>query len=226
GCAPGPPRRGRAAACPGCTPVARTARRSSVPPPRPRTAGAPRGSARRERRGAPPTRRSPERPTQGYTPRRDGSAWNGPGARSERGRHASSMRPRTCACRPTNPAGFDRPPPAGRFDTPVFPRARRWCEDGRTMRGLRRLAAVLAVGAAGSLEGGGAHADSKEIVQLDLKGVVDPFMADYVTGGIQSAIDGGDTAVLVTIDTPGGLDSSMRKITEAILNSPVPVITY
>ncbi|HXJ63957.1 MAG TPA: nodulation protein NfeD, partial [Actinomycetota bacterium] len=94
------------------------------------------------------------------------------------------------------------------------------------MRGLRRLGAMLAVAAAFSFAGGTAHASSSQILQLDLKGVVDPFTADYVAGGIQSAIDAHDQAVLLTIDTPGGLDSSMRKITEAILNSPVPVITY
>ena len=36
----------------------------------------------------------------------------------------------------------------------------------------------------------------------------------------------GAPAVLLTIDTPGGLDSSMREITEAILTSKVPVICY
>jgi membrane-bound serine protease (ClpP class) len=94
------------------------------------------------------------------------------------------------------------------------------------MRGLRRVGAVFAAAAALFLAGGMAHAGGKEILQLDLKGVVDPFTAGYVTSGIQSAIDDHDQAVLVTIDTPGGLDSSMRKITEAILNSPIPVITY
>jgi membrane-bound serine protease (ClpP class) len=88
------------------------------------------------------------------------------------------------------------------------------------------MGVLLAAAAAVLLGTGSAHADGKQILQLKLSGVVDPFMADYVTGGIQSAIDGGDQAVLLTIDTPGGLDSSMRKITQAILNSPVPVITY
>jgi membrane-bound serine protease (ClpP class) len=64
------------------------------------------------------------------------------------------------------------------------------------------------------------------VVQLDLGGVVDPFMANYVVDGIAKAEDEGAQAVLMTIDTPGGLDSSMRKITQAILNSPVPVIGF
>ncbi len=88
------------------------------------------------------------------------------------------------------------------------------------------MGAVLAAAAALSVVSGAAHAGGKEILQLELKGVVDPFTSGYVTSGIQSAVDDHDQAVLVTIDTPGGLDSSMRKITEAILNSPIPVITY
>jgi membrane-bound serine protease (ClpP class) len=94
------------------------------------------------------------------------------------------------------------------------------------MRGLRALGALFAVGAAISFAAGPASAAGNQVVSLRLDGVVDPFEADYVTSGIQTAADEGAVAVLLTIDTPGGLDSSMRKITQAILNSPVPVITY
>jgi membrane-bound serine protease (ClpP class) len=59
-----------------------------------------------------------------------------------------------------------------------------------------------------------------------LHGVVDPFTASYVKDGIATAEAAGDEAVLLTIDTPGGLDSSMRQITQAILNASVPVICY
>lgn len=64
------------------------------------------------------------------------------------------------------------------------------------------------------------------MIALNLNGVVDPFEASYVTGGIEAARSEGAEAVLLTIDTPGGLDSSMREITKSILNSPVPVIGY
>jgi membrane-bound serine protease (ClpP class) len=85
---------------------------------------------------------------------------------------------------------------------------------------------MFLVASALAFAAGTAHAQGKQVVELGLKGVVDPFEADYITGGIQDAIDAGAQAVLLTIDTPGGLDSSMRKITQAILNSPIPVITY
>ncbi len=68
--------------------------------------------------------------------------------------------------------------------------------------------------------GGGA------IVLLSLDGVVDPFVASYVQSGIETASDEGAVAVLVTIDTPGGLDSAMRTIVQSVLNADVPVICF
>jgi membrane-bound serine protease (ClpP class) len=64
------------------------------------------------------------------------------------------------------------------------------------------------------------------VVELRLTGVVDPFTADYIQGGIDRANSRSASAVLLTIDTPGGLDSSMRQIIQSILNSKVPVICY
>jgi membrane-bound serine protease (ClpP class) len=64
------------------------------------------------------------------------------------------------------------------------------------------------------------------VVQLELDGVVDPFVADYIEEQIAAAQEQGALAVLLTIDTPGGLDSAMRQITQAILNAGVPVIGY
>jgi membrane-bound serine protease (ClpP class) len=64
------------------------------------------------------------------------------------------------------------------------------------------------------------------VVELSLTGVVDPFTANYVRDGIAGAQEQGASAVLLTIDTPGGLDSSMREIVHAILTADVPVICY
>ena len=83
---------------------------------------------------------------------------------------------------------------------------------------------VLGLGA-GMLQ---ARADSSTstVMGLQLTGVVDPFIANYIQGGIKEANQRGDAAVLITIDTPGGLDSSMREITQAILSSKIPVLCY
>lgn len=97
------------------------------------------------------------------------------------------------------------------------------------MKSVRRLLATacLAVGL-GTMVAGPASAQQLEgsILELRIDGVVDPFVADSVKDGIAEAADQHASAVLLTIDTPGGLDSSMREITQAILNAGVPVIGY
>jgi len=99
------------------------------------------------------------------------------------------------------------------------------------MRRGRALALLLGIaGAVLSTGTGVAGADATQpthaILSLRLNGVVDPFMASYVKRGVATAADRADVAVLITIDTPGGLDSSMREIISAILASKVPVICY
>ena len=64
------------------------------------------------------------------------------------------------------------------------------------------------------------------IVSLTLNGVVDPFTADYITSNVARAQADGAEAVLLTIDTPGGLGSSMNEITQSFLTSTIPVIAY
>jgi membrane-bound serine protease (ClpP class) len=96
------------------------------------------------------------------------------------------------------------------------------------MRTLARIASVaLAVASCWFLAPRLAAASSAPaILALDLRGVVDPFTADYVRGGIASANADGAAAVLLQIDTPGGYDSSMRSIIQAIDASGVPVVCY
>ena len=92
--------------------------------------------------------------------------------------------------------------------------------------------AILAASAALVLGTGALPAGASErkagagVLTLSLNGVVDPFMASYVERGIRTAGSGGYDAVALTVDTPGGLDSSMREIVRAVLHSPVPVVCY
>jgi membrane-bound serine protease (ClpP class) len=93
----------------------------------------------------------------------------------------------------------------------------------------RRRGAVLVVGVMALLAGAllaGAAPSSPSVVQLTIEGVVDPLVANYVSGEIDQAQTDGAPAVLITIDTPGGLDSSMREIIQAIGASKVPVLCY
>jgi membrane-bound serine protease (ClpP class) len=64
------------------------------------------------------------------------------------------------------------------------------------------------------------------VVVLDINGPIGPATSHYVVRGIESARDQGSRLVVLEMDTPGGLDSSMRDIIRAILASPVPVATY
>jgi membrane-bound serine protease (ClpP class) len=64
------------------------------------------------------------------------------------------------------------------------------------------------------------------VVRLDLDGVVNPLAASYISDGIEAAGSDDASAILLTIDTPGGTDASMRKIIRAILDSDVPVVCF
>jgi membrane-bound serine protease (ClpP class) len=64
------------------------------------------------------------------------------------------------------------------------------------------------------------------IVQINLEDVIHPVSADYVKQGLAHAKEIQARAVIIRLNTPGGLVDSMRAIVEAILSSPVPVITW
>lgn len=81
------------------------------------------------------------------------------------------------------------------------------------------LAAVLlAMTAAAQAQG--------KAVLLDIEGGIGPVTADFIERGLASAESGAADLVILRMDTPGGLDTSMRSIIKAILNSPVPVAGY
>jgi membrane-bound serine protease (ClpP class) len=96
------------------------------------------------------------------------------------------------------------------------------------MRGLLALlataivlvaAALLLVAPAGAQTGG-------EIWVTRVSGIIDPALSGYLVKTMQQAADAGAAAIVIEIDTPGGLDTSMRDIIQAELDSPVPVIFY
>jgi membrane-bound serine protease (ClpP class) len=98
------------------------------------------------------------------------------------------------------------------------------------MRTLNRLVsrAVLALGVLmlGLAGVGGVGAAAGEVRVLRVEGVINPVSARYVVRGIEEAADEGDAAVLIELDTPGGLLDATQEITGVMLNAPLPVIVY
>jgi membrane-bound serine protease (ClpP class) len=67
---------------------------------------------------------------------------------------------------------------------------------------------------------------SADIIAIKTEGVVNPVMAEYIVKNIDDAEKQKAEALVIELDTPGGLDTSMRTIVKRITASEVPVIVY
>ncbi|MGA7229496.1 MAG: nodulation protein NfeD, partial [Xanthobacteraceae bacterium] len=69
-------------------------------------------------------------------------------------------------------------------------------------------------------------AAAERAIVLEINGAIGPPIADYIARELNAARSSDARLIILRMNTPGGLDTSMRQIISAILASPVPVVTY
>ncbi len=69
-------------------------------------------------------------------------------------------------------------------------------------------------------------AASRSVYVVPAVGSINPGLAEFIVESIRTAEKENAQALIIQLDTPGGLDSSMRTINQAIINAKVPVIVY
>ena len=93
-----------------------------------------------------------------------------------------------------------------------------------------RLAVAFGIGAllfSIALSIGSAAAQTTpRVLMADVDGAITPVMAAHVHDAISRAEREGYEALILNLDTPGGLDSSMRGIVKDILDAKVPVVVH
>ena len=67
---------------------------------------------------------------------------------------------------------------------------------------------------------------SNSIIVIEVEGAINPVVAEFVTNEIRSANTSSEELIVIRMDTPGGLDTSMRKIIKAIQSSKIPVASF
>jgi membrane-bound serine protease (ClpP class) len=94
----------------------------------------------------------------------------------------------------------------------------------KTLRLTFLLGIVTALSLAAITTGASASNDNVQV--LTVKGVINPVVANYIKRGIATAEKTQAAACIIELDTPGGLDTSMRDIVQAMVGADVPVVIY
>ena len=93
---------------------------------------------------------------------------------------------------------------------------------------MKRAVLILMIGCLALVSGESlaqpAPEETIDIIQVT--GAIDPQIADYLVTRLQAAEEDGIHAAVIQLDTPGGLDVSMREIVGQILNSEIPVVVW
>ncbi len=90
---------------------------------------------------------------------------------------------------------------------------------------IRRL--LLTAGLLGVVLGAApAGAQPRPVSVLEIEGIITPVTVRLVEGALERARSEGSQALIIQLDTPGGLERSMRAIVQRLLNAEVPVVVY
>jgi membrane-bound serine protease (ClpP class) len=68
--------------------------------------------------------------------------------------------------------------------------------------------------------------DSRTVPSIELSGTIDPATEKWIGSALDDAEADGAPLVIIRIDTPGGLDTSMREIVKDVIAAPMPVVVY
>jgi membrane-bound serine protease (ClpP class) len=94
-------------------------------------------------------------------------------------------------------------------------------------RWLGLFAAILFISSSNSFGQGSAPvAPGQRVAAFRLDGEIEPVMAEFAVGQIEEANREGASLIVIELNTPGGLDASMREIIAAVLHSQAPVAIY
>jgi membrane-bound serine protease (ClpP class) len=88
---------------------------------------------------------------------------------------------------------------------------------------MNRLLGVLMLACCWTLAG---QAQQPRVIVIHIDDTIQPISADYMARGLEAAATQHANAVLIEINTPGGLLDSMRQMVSKVIASPVPVIVY
>jgi membrane-bound serine protease (ClpP class) len=92
---------------------------------------------------------------------------------------------------------------------------------------VRRFALGLVAAALAIVPVLPAAGQQEHVVEVvELEGIIDPTTADYLDVRIDEAADGGAAAVVLQLNTPGGLSVSTDRMVQSIVRSPIPVVVW
>lgn len=102
--------------------------------------------------------------------------------------------------------------------------------DNLTLAHLRKIALIavwlMVIGVLPLLRVAHAQNETGAVYIAEVRGVISPPVANYLLRVFDEAQSANASLVVIHLDTPGGLDTSMREIIQGILDSPVPVATF